>query len=59
MLRFLFYLAFGYIILKIFRIFIDPLFSTKTVKNTSTEFVPKQEEKKSKLGDYVEFEEVK
>jgi len=35
------------------------MFKTNTVKNTSPQFVPKEEEKKSSLGDYVDFEEVK
>ncbi len=59
MIRFLFYLAFGYIVIKIFRVFIDPMFETKAVRNTNTGAVPKQEEKKSTLGDYVDFEEIK
>ena len=59
MFRFLFYLAFGYIILKLLRVFIDPFFDNKPVKNTAPPFTPKQEEKKSSLGDYVDFEEIK
>ena len=59
MFRFLFYLAFGYIVIKLIRVFIDPLFETRPVKNASQSFTPPQEEKKSTLGDYVDFEEIK
>ena len=59
MIRFLFYLAFGYIILKLLRVFIDPMFESKAIKNTANNFVPKEEKKASNLGDYVEYEEVK
>ena len=59
MFRFLFYLVFGYIIMKILRIFIDPIFAGNTGKTTNNTFVPKQEEKKSTLGEYVDYEEVK
>ena len=59
MFRFIFYLSFGYIVIKLLRVFIDPFFETRPAKNSTTNFTPKQEEKKSTLGDYVDFEEVK
>lgn len=59
MFRFLFYLALGYVVIKLIRVFIDPLFESRLIKNTSSSFTPKQEEKKSTLGDYVDFEEIK
>ncbi len=59
MFRFLFYLALGYVVIKLIRVFIDPLFESRPIKNTSSSFTPKQEEKKSTLGDYVDFEEIK
>jgi hypothetical protein len=59
MLRFIFFLAFGYIIIKLLRVFVDPLFETKPKQKSSSNFTPKDEEKKSTLGDYVDFEEVK
>ena len=56
MLRFIFFLAFGYIIIKLLRVFVDPLFETKPKQKSSSNFTPKEEEKKSTLGDYVDFE---
>jgi len=59
MIRFIFYLAFGYIIIKILKIFIDPVFDQKPSRvQSSPKATPVKEEKKSTLGDYVEFEEV-
>ena len=58
MIRFIFYLIFTYLIIRILRIFIDPFF----VKNNSgpnTTFSANTEDKKSTLGDYIEYEEIK
>jgi hypothetical protein len=63
MLRFIFTLIIGYIILKIIRIFIDPLFQSNKVAPTPSndplknKTTPKKE--KSNLGEYIEYEEVK
>ena len=59
MLRYIFFLAFGYIVVKLLRLFIDPMFESKTKTSPNTSFTPKPEQKKSSLGDYVEYEEVK
>lgn len=64
MIRFIFYMAFGYILLKLFRVFIDPILEPKTSGIRTPKSAPQpqaqpQAEKKSTLGDYVEFEEVK
>lgn len=62
MLRFIFTLIIGYIILKIIRIFIDPLFQTnKVVPNPSNEPLknrPTPKKEKPNLGEYIEYEEV-
>lgn len=60
MIRFIFYLAFGYVILKILRVFIDPFFEGNA-RQSRPGFTPPpaHEEKKPPLGDYVDFEEVK
>jgi hypothetical protein len=63
MLRFIFYLIFGYLILKIVRVFIDPLFQQRPVHQRdkqdagTTRATPGNTS--PKLGDYVEFEEIK
>lgn len=57
MLRYLFYLAFGYIIIKILRVFIDPVLEKK-MPATQPDASPKAD-KTSRLGEYVEYEEVK
>ena len=61
MIRFIFYLAFAYIIMKVLRLFIDPLFErpkgpgrVNTPNNTSGKTAAHPP-----LGDYVDFEEVK
>lgn len=59
MIRFIFYLAFGYIILKMLRVFIDPFFEKPARQNQPGFTPPPQESKKPPLGDYVDFEEVK
>jgi hypothetical protein len=63
MFRFIFTLIIGYIILKIIRIFIDPLFQTnKVVPNSSNEQPlknnPTPKKEKPNLGEYIEYEEV-
>ncbi|MBK7764553.1 MAG: hypothetical protein IPI46_14630 [Bacteroidetes bacterium] len=59
MLRYIFFLAFGYIIVKLLRLFIDPMFDGKSKVASHPQATPKPQEKKSSLGDYVEYEEVK
>ena len=58
--RFVFYLVIGYIVLKLVRVFIDPLFepseNSRKQKQTPS---PNNTEPKKTLGDYVDFEEVK
>ncbi|HNF71848.1 MAG TPA: hypothetical protein PLP34_05515 [Chitinophagaceae bacterium] len=61
MIRFIFYLAFAYIIMKVLRLFIDPLFERP--KGNSRVNTPNSTSGKTAshppLGDYVDFEEVK
>ena len=63
MFRFVFTLIIGYIILKIIRIFIDPLFQSNKVaptpSNDPLKNRPTQKKVKPKLGEYIEYEEVK
>ncbi len=69
MVRFIFYLAFGYIIMKLLRVFIDPMFdnsapSQANTRKTNTSHTHPHEakstpkEKNTGLGDYVDYEEV-
>ena len=62
MFRFIYTLIVGYIILKIIRLFIDPLFQPKKATSTPSiaEFqnaTPKKQN--SNLGEYIDYEEVK
>jgi hypothetical protein len=63
LIRTLFYFAIAYFLSKLVRIFFEPspknpIKSKPSVKTPNVAPIPKQE-KKSTLGDYVEFEEVK
>lgn len=65
-IRFIFYVFITYIIMKMVRVFMDPVFesktSTKSSSNHRTNPVnnhPPKQEAKSTLGDYVDFEEIK
>ena len=61
--RFIYTLIVGYIILKIIRLFIDPLFQPKKATSTSSneplknKATPKKQN--SNLGEYIDYEEVK
>lgn len=55
MLRFIFYIVVFYIVMKILRIFIDPVFD-KHINNKPNQKTP---EKKPIVGEYIEYEEVK
>lgn len=63
MIKFIFYTLIAYVLFKIFRVFIDPIFEAKNSPTPSPKVQgnnpvpPKHSE--SKLGEYVEFEEVK
>jgi hypothetical protein len=62
LIRFIFYVFIAYIIMKMVRVFIDPVTESKApVKNPSPS--PAKPEKKpenhTRLGDYVDFEEIK
>ena len=63
MFRFIYILIIGYIILKIIRIFIDPFFQSNraapTPSNDPLMNKPTQKKAKPKLGEYIEYEEVK
>ncbi|MBL7765404.1 MAG: hypothetical protein JNJ58_04890 [Chitinophagaceae bacterium] len=57
MIRFIFYVALAYVVMKILRVFIDPFFDRKAPAAAG----PANSETKTKpvVGEYVEFEEVK
>jgi hypothetical protein len=70
MIKFIFYTFFAYILIKLFRVFLDPMFAStvKQANNTNTNnsshnnaqsasAQPKQKEQV--LGEYIEYEEVK
>ena len=72
MIKFIFYTFFAYILIKLFRVFLDPMFAStvKQASNTNTNSnssshtdaqsassQPKQKEQV--LGEYIEYEEVK
>lgn len=62
MLRYIFYAVITYIIIKMLRLFFDPAVASKSNNNAGYKpnTPPKAKpEKKSSLGDYVDFEEVK
>jgi hypothetical protein len=63
MFRFIHTLIVGYIILKIIRLFIDPLFQPKKATTTSSNEPLKnkstQKKQNANLGEYIEYEEVK
>lgn len=62
-IRFLFYSFIFYVIMKLIRLFVDPMFNTQKVNSTpnlSPKPNPKTEIKKEpSLGEYVEYEEIK
>ena len=63
MIKFIFYTLIAYVLFKIFRVFIDPMFESKNPQKPSPKVQgnnpvpPKHSE--PKLGEYVEYEEVK
>ncbi len=63
MIRFIFYTLIAYVLYKIFRVFIDPMFETTqkqgtpSIHNSTNQQAPKSKE--PTLGEYVEYEEVK
>ena len=63
MIKFIFYTLFAYILFKIFRVFVDPLFgSSNKSQNKATPQPPTQTPNtntQSTLGEYVEYEEIK
>jgi hypothetical protein len=59
MLRFIFYLLFGYVLIKLFRVFIDPLFQQRTTQPSPSKINNGSTEKKVTIGEYVDYEEVK
>jgi|688.fasta_scaffold43665_2 hypothetical protein len=64
-IRTIFYLIIAYFVSKLLRVFFEPSTLSNTPKNRNTNFkpepqeAPRKESPKSKLGEYVEFEEVK
>jgi len=59
MIRFIFGLALAYFVLRIVRLFIDPIFDKKSPSVNPHSSAPNNSEKKSKLGEYVDYEEVR
>jgi hypothetical protein len=61
MIRFIFYAFASYIILKMLRLFVDPLFETKTSNplHTKKNNAEPIQEQRPRVGEYVDFEEVK
>ena len=62
MIKFIFYTLIAYVLFKVFRLFIDPMFETKTPTKQQPKQAPRSEPKAPKetvLGEYVEYEEVK
>jgi len=65
MLRFVFYLIFGYFILRLIKVMIDPLFDQRPAKqsqrgtSTHSGHTTNRNNPKPGLGEYVEFEEIK
>jgi hypothetical protein len=59
MIRFIFGLALAYFVLRIVRLFIDPIFDKKAPPVHPNSSTPNNSEKKSKLGEYVDYEEVR
>jgi hypothetical protein len=61
-IRFIFYGIIAYFVMKLIRVFLDPIFTPNPnnpkVKSSQSEPIKKQKEA-SKLGDYIEYEEVK
>ncbi|MBL7771295.1 MAG: hypothetical protein JNM95_00385 [Chitinophagaceae bacterium] len=65
-IRFIFYVFITYIIMKMVRVFMDPVFESKTTVRSSSQNKPnaaqqpsQKQESKTTLGDYVDFEEIK
>lgn len=62
MIKFIFYTLITYVLFKVFRLFIDPMFEIKSaVKQQPKQTTPKEPKvaKETVLGEYVEYEEVK
>lgn len=62
MIKFIFYTLIAYVLFKVFRLFIDPMFETKSAVKQQPKQTAPQEPKATKetvLGEYVEYEEVK
>ncbi len=63
MIRFIFYTLIAYVLFKIFRVFIDPLFDSGArapKPQTGAQDKPSQATPKEPvLGEYVEYEEIK
>lgn len=62
MIKFIFYTLIAYVLFKVFRLFIDPMFETKSAVKQQLKQTTPQEPKAAKetvLGEYVEYEEVK
>ena len=64
MIRFIFTLIFGYIILKIIKLFIDPLLKPSPTVQSAPKVTANTQQQKQKvndavLGEYVEYEEIK
>lgn len=57
MIRFIFYTLIAYVLFKIFRVVIDPLFEKRTAQQGGRRDA--QGKKGSGLGEYVDYEEVK
>lgn len=63
-IRFIFYIFVFYVVIKILRMFVDPFFETKKNNNTNNVNVQnntqsKPQDNTPKVGEYVEFEEIK
>ena len=63
-IRFIFYVIITYFIMKILKVFVDPMLSSKSVGSQKTNkpvtpHSPSKDAKQAPLGEYVEYEEVK
>ncbi|HAD35132.1 MAG TPA: hypothetical protein DCF44_11680 [Chitinophagaceae bacterium] len=59
MIRFIFGLALAYFVLRIVRLVIDPIFDKKAPPVNPNSSTPNNAAKKSKIGEYVDYEEVR
>jgi hypothetical protein len=62
MIKFIFYTLITYVLFKVFRLFIDPMFEIKSAVKQQPKQTTTKEPKVAKetvLGEYVEYEEVK